>query len=226
MSAPTTRDDPANRAAEFRGLLQRIHAHGLRALIDFVPNHVARSHRSTVRPELSFGVADDRSKFFAPENNFFHLAGQPLQLPTVRDGRPISPTCQVLGTCDGRFEPEREHARVTGNNVTSASPSLHDWYETVKLNYGFDFTTGARAFPHAEAPDLPIPDTWWKMDRVLAHWQGTGVDGFRCDMAHLIPLEFWRWAISRARVRSPDVFFVAEAYDNDPRRFPAGRPGM
>ncbi len=172
--------DPRARLGEFSALLERVHAAGMRAIIDFVPNHVARSYRSTVRPDLDFGVRDDRAKFFDPRNNFFWL---------------------------------QQH-RATGNNVVSWPPGLHDWYETAKLNYGYDFTTGAREY-------APIPDTWWKMDAVLAHWQQLGVDGFRCDMAHMVPPEFWAWAIARARERS-GVFFLGEAYDDDPMKVGSG----
>jgi glycosidase len=223
---PDYADDPARRLDEFRALLGRIHAAGLKAVIDFVPNHVARSHQSVVKPALSFGAKDDRTRFFAPANNFFYLDGKgPLRLPTVKDGRVISPTCQVVGGCDGLFEGERDHGKVTGNNVVSWTPGEGDWYETVKLNYGFDFTKGRHGpkhFPTAAQPDLPIPDTWLKMDAVLAHWQELGVDGFRCDMAHWVPMEFWRWAIQRARQRQPAAFFVAEAYDNDPNKLTDG----
>lgn len=111
---------------------------------------------------------------------------------------------------------------MTGNNAVTWSPGLWDWYETVKLNYGYDFTTGAREYPHASAPGKPIPDTWQKMDHVLAHWQQLGVDGFRCDMAHMVPPEFWAWAVARARARQPGVLFLAEAYDNDPMKVGTG----
>jgi glycosidase len=111
---------------------------------------------------------------------------------------------------------------VTGNNACTWSPGQNDWYETVKLNYGYDFTTGKRAYPNAGAPNLPTPDTWTKMDAVLAHWQSLGVDGFRCDMAHMVPPEFWAWAISRARQRHPGVYFIAEAYNNDPMKVEGG----
>ena len=116
--------------------------------------------------------------------------------------------------------------RVTGNNAATWSPSLNDWYETAKLNYGYDFTTGARAFPHAANPAAPLPGTWLKMDAVLAHWQGLGVDGFRCDMAHMVPPEFWAWAIARAHARQPDACFFAEAYENDPMKVEAADPAL
>lgn len=211
---PDYADDPARRLEEFRALLARIHRHGLRALIDLVPNHVARSHASDIRPELAFGKTDDHSKFFDPANNFFYLTGTPpLRLPTQPgDGR------------DGLFDGEREFGRVTGNNAVTWTPGLGDWYETVKLNYGYDFTKGTRFFPNATAPDLPIPDTWAKIDAIIAYWQEMGVDGFRCDMSHMIPPEFWKWAIHRARERQPEVFFVAEAYNNDPAKVPSGDP--
>ncbi len=217
--------EPARRMDEFRALLDRTHAHGLRVIIDFVPNHVARSHRSKL---ISFGEHDDRGRFFSPDNNFFWLqrdspgGGPPLRLPTVVDGRAASPTCRVLGTCDGFFPAESETARVTGNNAATWAPSEHDWYETVKLNYGYDFTTGARAFPRAENPGAPVPDTWLKMNAVLARWQSLGVDGFRCDMAHMVPVEFWAWAIARARERDPKAIFVAEAYNGDPKKVEQG----
>jgi glycosidase len=228
---PDYANDPAHRLDEFKALLDRIHAHGLKAIIDLVGNHVARSYASTIRPELSFGVKDDPSKFFDPDNNFFYLrpsdpgGGPPLKLPTCKDGQPISPTCKILGACTGLYAPEKIHGRVTGNNVDSWAPNINDWYETVKLNYGVDFThPDNRQFPSAGHPDLPIPDTWKKMDAIIAYWQAMGVDGFRCDMSHMIPPEFWAWAIARARARRPDVWFMGEAYNNDPAKLPTADP--
>ena len=217
--------DPAKRMDEFRALLDRAHALGLRVIIDFVANHVARSHRSRL---VAFGENDDRTKFFTPQNNFFWLqpdspgGGPPLRLPTIVNGEPASPTCRALGTCDGFFSEEKNAARVTGNNAATWTPSIHDWYETVKLNYGYDFTTGAREFPHSGNPGAPLPDMWRKMDVVLARWQALGVDGFRCDMAHMVPVEFWAWAIARSRARDAAAFFIAEAYDNDPMKVERG----
>jgi glycosidase len=211
--------DPDRRLDEFKDLLGRCKGHGFKVIIDFVPNHVARSHQSDVRPGSSFGLEDDRGVFFSRDNHFFYLqphhhgGGPPLKLPT--GGRP---------GCDGRFEPETEFGRVTGNNVISWEPSIHDWYETVKLNYGHDFTTG-RDSSHLPGPDSPpdlVPKTWRTMDEVLGHWQRMGVDGFRADMAHMIPMEFWRWVVKRCRSRDPGVFFCAEAYDNDPAKLTDG----
>ncbi|CAA9233825.1 MAG: GH13_38 / GH13 [uncultured Chthoniobacterales bacterium] len=236
--SPDYAEQPEKRIEEFKALLKRVRDHGMRTLIDFVPNHVARSYASDVKPEFDFGAkgrdgaGDDTSKYFDPENNFFYLkpgaGGPPLRLPTVKDGQAISPTCKVAGQqCDGLFDPEKEHGKVTGNNKATWTPDLGDWYETVKLNYGYDFTDAAkkvREYPNALTPDKPVPDTWKKMDRVLEYWQSLGVDGFRCDMAHMEPPEFWAWAIARARERQPDVVFIAEAYDNDPAKVPGSDP--
>ncbi|MGZ4967698.1 MAG: alpha-amylase family glycosyl hydrolase, partial [Chthoniobacterales bacterium] len=173
---PDYAERPEHRLDEFKSLLDRIHRHEMKALIDIVPNHVARCYASDVKPDLDFGAHDDKSRFFAPQNNFFYLkpgnGGPPLRLP------------------GGIFPPEKEHGRVTGNNAVSWTPSPNDWYETVKLNYGFDFTApnkDVREYPTALATQKPIPDTWTKMDRVLEYWQSLGVDGFRCDMAHMEP---------------------------------------
>ncbi len=207
--------DPDRRLEEFKGLLDRCKAHGFKVIIDFVPNHVARSYGSDVRPEDSFGEGDDRSVFFDRDNHFFYLrddhsgGGPPLKLPTA--GRP---------GCDGVFEPESEFARVTGNNAVTWAPSIHDWYETVKLNYGHDFTRGRDTshLPDAGAEASEVPKTWRTMDEILGYWQAMGVNGFRADMAHMVPMEFWRWVVRRSRERDPEVFFCGEAYDNDPAK--------
>lgn len=235
--SPDYAEDPAKRLEEFKAMVGRVHKAGMKVLIDFVPNHVARSYHSTVRPDLDFGAKDDRGKFFSPDNNFFWLTpeckpagkGPPLRLPTVdAEGRPTSPTCKVARTpSDGLFAGEMDAGRVTGNNVASWEPDKGSWYETVKLNYGFDFTDPdkkGRTYPHGNHPLLPIPDTWRKMDQVIAHWQGMGVDGFRVDMAHMVPPEFWGWMIARARTRNPGTYFMAEAYDGDPAKVPGGDP--
>ena len=211
--------DPDRRLDEFRALLGRCHEHGFKVIIDFVPNHVARSYHSDVRPDLSFGEGDDRSVFFARDNHFFYLnsghhgGGPPLRLPTA--GQP---------GCDGSFAPEMDFGRVTGNNAVTWEPSIHDWYETVKLNYGHDFTTGRDTshLPGPQTAPAEVPRTWRTMDEILRHWQDMGVDGFRADMAHLIPIEFWSWAVTQCRARNPHVFFCAEAYDNDPAKLTDG----
>ncbi len=226
---PDYATDPARRMEEFQSLLDRAQALGLRVIIDFVANHVARSHHSEI---VNFGAHDDPSQFFSPQNNFFWLqpdspgGGPPLHLPTVVNGERVSPTCRTLGAGDGFFSGEMTRGRVTGNNAATWSPSIFDWYETVKLNFGYDFTTGARAFPHAANPSATIPDTWLKMDAALAYWQALGVDGFRCDMAHMLPPEFWAWAIARARARQAHVTFIAEAYENDPMKVEHADPAQ
>jgi glycosidase len=206
---------PARRMEEFKALLARCEAEGLKVLIDFVPNHVARSYASDIRPDLSFGEGDRRGEFFQRDNSFFYLQQGERGL--------VLPTADMPG-CDGIFLPEKEQARVTGNNVVSARPALGDWYETVKLNYGHDFTTGRDTshLPDEDAASADVPKTWRIMDEVLAYWQALGVDGFRCDMAHMVPMEFWKWAVKRCRDRDPAVFFCAEAYDNDPAKLTEG----
>jgi len=211
--------DPDRRLDEFRQLLERCHQHGFRVLIDFVPNHVARSYHSDVRPELSFGTEDDPSVFFDRDNHFYYLpvqasgGGPPLRLP----GEDGQSGVRV-------YAPEAKYGRVTGNNAITWTPSVHDWYETVKLNYGHDFSTGRDTshLPPAHAPVEEVPHTWRTMDAILAYWQAMGVDGFRCDMAHMIPMEFWRWVVRRCRARNAAVYFFAEAYDNDPAKLSHG----
>ncbi len=208
---PDYAKDPAARIDEFEALVTRIHAAGLKVLIDFVPNHVGRSYSSAIRPDLNFGVGDDQTQFFSPANCFFYLVdppGQQLRLSHPAHWQPAGVTF------DGRFEPEDggpgRVPKATGNawkDGSTSQPSENDWYEAVKLNYGFNY--------HDETGHYsPPPRTWLLMDEVLTFWQSKGVDGFRCDMAQLVPREAWSYLIRRARQpdRDPSVFFLAEAY--------------
>jgi glycosidase len=200
--------EPRNRLAEFRALVARMHDARLRVLIDLVPNHVARGYGSVVHPERDFGRDDDRTKFFDPGNDFFYLVQPPGQALSLE--RPLH--WQPEGVdFEPRYAPEDGSAgrvpKVTGNRVAAPAPSATDWYETILVNWGHDFTTGRTAFD-------PIPSAWTKFDDIVAYWQGLGVDGFRADFAHWIPDAAWRFLLDRARARNPRTMFVAEAYDN------------
>jgi glycosidase len=229
--------DPAKRIEEFKALLARAKKHNLKIFMDFVPNHVARSHTSVVHPERDFGKDDKGTEFFSSDD-FYYLKsgseGPPLRLATFdpKKKEPLTPTTKVIWEdqnnrfpglkekIDGLFPPETKRARVTGDNQNTWLPSQDCWYETIKFNYGYDFTQGAkgkRQHPTVQQPDIPVPNLWEKMDAVLAYWQEMGVDGFRCDVAHIVPSEFWHWALARARERNPKTFFYAECYEGDVR---------
>ncbi|HEX8322972.1 MAG TPA: alpha-amylase family glycosyl hydrolase [Tepidisphaeraceae bacterium] len=198
--------EPANRLAEFDALVRRVHEAGMKAMIDFVPNHVARGYGSVVRPDLNFGVGDDTSVFFSPANHFYYLVdrpGRPLRLSRPAHWNPPGVTF------DGLYPPEdgtaKRPVKVTGNNCAETDPGPDPWYETVKLNFGYDFVN------HTGHYD-PRPRLWNLMDEILAYWQGRGVDGFRCDFAHYVPPEAWRFLLERAKGRDAQAYFIAEAY--------------
>ena len=203
---PDYAQDPAQRMAEFEQLIQRVRQAGLVPLLDFVPNHVARGYHSVVYPDRDFGSGDDRTKFFARDNHFFYLVTPPGQKLTLARPMHWNPSGVVF---DSEFAAEDgspgRPPRASGNNVTSARPSVYDWYETVKLNYGYNFVdrTG-----HYE----PRPRTWDLMDQILAFWQAKGIAGFRCDFAHYVPGEAWAYLIRQARQRDAAAYFFAEAY--------------
>lgn len=187
--------DVANRMKEFEALVARTHNAGMKVLIDFVPNHVARQYHSDVKPTgiEDLGEGDDTTMRFAPDNNFYYIPRQQF-----------APHDVFLG--EGANAYREFPARATGNDCFTAFPGKNDWYETVKLNYGVDYGDGSRHFS-------PIPDTWMKMLHILRFWCSKGIDGFRCDMAHMVPVEFWKWAIPMVKDRYPRTLFIAEIYD-------------
>ncbi|WP_181305606.1 alpha-amylase family glycosyl hydrolase [Rufibacter sp. XAAS-G3-1] len=196
--------DVRKRMAEFEALVQRTHANGLKVIVDFVPNHVARKYSSDAKPAgvEDFGAKDDHTVAFKPNNNFYYLPGQELQVPAANN--PLGAALKGPQE-NGRFS--ENPAKASGNDVFSASPSVDDWFETVKLNYGVDIQNNrTKHF-------APIPDTWHKMRDILLYWAGKGADGFRCDMAEMVPVEFWAWVIPQVKAQHPDLKFIAEIYN-------------
>ncbi len=195
---PFLADKPADRMTEFAAMLDRVHKADLKLVLDFVPNHLARAYYSDQKPAgvVDFGQNDIKDLSFSPTNNFYYLPGTQFTVPTG-----VNPPVQVT-------VPYIEiPAKVSGNNVFSAQPSINDWYETVKLNYGVDLQHGNKTYFD------PIPDTWLKMTDVLLYWTKKGVDGFRCDMAEMVPVEFWAYAIPKVKALNPDAVFIAEIYN-------------
>lgn len=183
-----------HRMKEFENLVNRTHKAGLKMIIDFVPNHVARQYHSDRKPEgvEDLGARDNKGKGFDPQNNFYYIPGEPLHLDNL----------QVLPK-----DYQESPAKATGNDVFSAWPGQNDWYETIKLNYGVDYCNGrCGCFD-------PIPDTWKKMLDILCFWAAKGIDGFRCDMAEMVPVEFWGWVIPQVKKLHPSIVFIAEVYN-------------
>lgn len=196
--------DVTNRMAEFEAMVKRTHANGLRVIIDFVPNHVARSYHSNAKPDgvSDFGADDDTTKAFDPQNDFYYIPGQPFVVPLGYNpgGDEFQHPLK-----DGRYD--EMPARATGNDVFSAAPSINDWFETVKLNYGVDYLDQRKAYFD------PLPSVWNKMYHILHYWASKGIDGFRCDMVEHVPMEFWGWVIGNLKKDFPELVFIGEAYN-------------
>ena len=188
---PDLAEDVARRMEEFRALVRRTHEAGLKVIIDFVPNHVAREYRSICKPQgvRDLGQDDDTSKHFDPQNNFYYCPGASLE-----------PAFDLE-------DYEERPARCTGNDCFHPHPGVNDWYETVKLNYGVDYTGGGSH--HFD----PIPSTWTKMVDILLFWAAEGVDGFRCDMAEMVPTAFWSYASQRLKAAHPEAILIGEVYN-------------
>lgn len=188
---PDLAEDVQNRMQEFDELIKRTHKAGLKAVIDFVPNHVAREYKSVMKPAgvVDLGENDHPEWAFSPLNNFYYLPNEKFS-PLFDKG-----------------DYQEYPAKVTGNDCFTASPSKNDWYETVKLNYGVYYQGGM------EKQFDSIPNTWHQMLQILLYWAEKGVDGFRCDMAEMVPVEFWHWVIPQVKKANPHLLFIAEIYN-------------
>ena len=127
---PYLADSEDERIEEFKQLVSRTHAAGMKVLIDFVPNHVS--------PDYSDSHGGIRT----------------------------------LGCCD------------------------YDWTDTEKIDYG------QRA-------------NWDALAAILDYWCSLGVDGFRCDMVELVPVDFFHFLTGRIRQSWPDTIFIGEVYNTE-----------
>ena len=193
---PDLAENVDQRMQEFEALIERTHQAGLKVIVDFVPNHVARQYHSICKPEgvKDLGEGDNPQIGFTPENNFYYCPGQRF--------------APYLDLYHGEAEPYvEEPAKATGNDCFHNAPGMNDWYETVKLNYGVDYYAGR--IGHFN----PIPDTWDKMTEILLFWAAKGVAGFRCDMAEMVPAAFWHWTTDKVKYRYPECVFIGEVYN-------------
>ena len=193
---PDLAEDVDNRMAEFEALVSRARKARLGVIIDFVPNHVARQYASLCKPKgvKDLGADDNCDHGFDPQNNFYYCPGCSFE--------------PYLDLYAGTAEPYHEEpAKATGNDHFDNKPGQNDWYETVKLNYGVDYYAGGVGHFN------PVPDTWFKMRDILLFWASKGIQGVRCDMAEMVPVEFWRWAIAEVRRQYPDYLFIGEVYN-------------
>lgn len=186
-----------HRMIEFEALVERIHQAGLGVFIDFVPNHLAREYRSVAKPEgiQDFGENDNVQLAFHPQNNFYYLPE-----------RSFFPPFRAESIYQSTSYYSEEPAKATGNDCFSAMPSLNDWFETVKLNYGIDYLNDRQTYFD------PVPGTWQRMLEVLTFWAAKGIDGFRVDMAEMVPVPFWEWVVSRLKKEHPHLIMIAEIY--------------
>ena len=190
--------NPKKRIQEFESMMGRVHKNGMKVIMDFVPNHVARYYHSDMKPTTikDFGEDDDVKKSFAPYNNFYYLPNTQFKIPAGV----VSPVPVDVAYLE-------KPAKVSGNDVFSPTPTIDDWFETVKLNYGVDVQHGRKTYFE------PVPPTWIKMVGILKYWASKGMDGFRCDMAEMVPVEFWKYATEEVRIDYPNVIFIAEIYN-------------
>jgi glycosidase len=222
---PDLATDPTRRLEEFKALINRTHDHDMKVMIDIVPNHVARAYHSISRPENDFGADDDTRAAYRRDNNFYYIVGESFQVP--QGEVPLNGEKHPLA--DGSFG--EMPAKWTGNGSRLAQPNPNDWYETVKINYGIrpdgshDFPSlpeslrGAAFQQHAQFwADQDVPDSWIKFRDIALYWLDFGVDGFRFDMAGMVPVEFWSYLNASIKMKNPDAFCLAEIYNRDQYR--------
>lgn len=219
--------DPEKRLDEFEELIDRTHKNGMKVIIDIVPNHVARKYEGKSNPEgvKDFGKDDDNTMEYNRNNNFYYVVGENFKVPVWAEGyQPLGGENHIMA--DGKFE--EIPAKWTGNGSRLAQPQYNDWYETVKINYGirpdgnkdfeelpdgFDKEDFQKHFEFWEGKD--VPDSWVKFRDIALYWLEKGVDGFRYDMAEMVPVEFWSFMNSSIKMKRPDAFLLAEVYNPD-----------
>lgn len=216
--------NPAKRLDEFEALIARTHQNSLQLIIDIVPNHIARKYEGKTNPigVKDFGANDNSDVEYNRDNNFYYIPGQAFQVPVTENYKPLNGEKNPL--IDGKFD--ENPAKWTGNGSRLAQPDSNDWYETVKINYGVR-PDGSKDFPELPADfdsksnqehfeywkNKDVPNSWIKFRDIALYWIDKGVDGFRYDMAEMVPYEFWSYMNSAIKMKNPNAFLLAEVYN-------------
>ena len=87
-----------------------------------------------------------------------------------------------------------EHPEWMFKKNGAFSGKVGDWWDVTDLDYS-----------HKEL--------WHELISTLCHWAKLGVDGFRCDVASMVPLEFWLEARKELKKINPDFILLAESID-------------
>lgn len=214
--------NPAHRLQEFEALIARTHKVGLKVIIDIVPNHIARKYEGKNNPVgiRDFGADDDTTVEYKRDNNFYYIPNTHFEVPDT--DQPLNGEKNLL--INNKFE--EFPAKWTGNGSRLAKPDRDDWYETVKVNYGIR-PDGSKDFPelpvgfdtksyqehYAFWKGKDVPDSWDKFKDIALYWTAKEVDGFRFDMAEMVPYEFWSYMNSAIKMKNPDAFLLAEVYN-------------
>ena len=221
---PDLATNPAKRLEEFEALIARSHKNGLKVIIDIVPNHIARNYKSLSKPKgvRDFGADDNTSVEYDRNNNFYYISGKAFEVPTSDSYKPLNGEKNPL--IDGKFT--EFPAKWTGNGSRQAKPDINDWYETVKVNYGIKpdgskdflelpagYDTKSYKEHYAYWKDKDVPSSWKKFRDIALYWSAKGVDGFRYDMAEMVPYEFWSYMNSAIKTKNPKAFIIAEVYN-------------
>lgn len=222
---PDLAENPENRLAEFKALITRSHDADLKVIIDIVPNHIARNYQGLTNPEgvEDFGATDDKTLVYHVNNNFYYNPGASFKVPVFEGGyKPLGGENHPLS--DNQFD--ENPAKWTGNGSRLSQPNMGDWYETVKINYGIspdgkkDFEALPDGFENEDCikhfefwKDKTVPSSWVKFRDIALYWIEMGVDGFRYDMAEMVPVEFWSFMNSAIKTRNPNAFLLAEVYN-------------
>ena len=222
---PDLAENVENRLEEFQALIERTHQASLKVIIDIVPNHVARNYISLSKPKgvKDFGEEDDNSVVYHVNNNFYYNPNESFKVPIWKHGySPLGDERHPLE--DGKFL--EKPSKWTGNGSRKSQPDMNDWYETVKVNYGIspegkkDFDELPEGFENEDFQkhfefwqDKVVPNSWIKFRDIALYWIEKGVDGFRYDMAEMVPVEFWSFMNSAIKMKNPDAFLLAEVYN-------------
>ncbi|MZP29388.1 hypothetical protein GTO91_06680 [Heliobacterium undosum] len=106
-------------------------------------------------------------------------------------------------------------------------PPSSDWWDTADLNYGIPVEGKPNARRLVYDNDENRRAMWAFMAGVLEYWvREFDIDGYRCDFAHWVPLDFWREAIPRVKAIKAEVVFIAEAYERMADLLSAGFDGI
>lgn len=167
------------------------------------------------------GLWDSRGPIIVTSEEGFNLKNVKNRVPSmmaIRDHTNVHPDLGSNAELLKLIKVLHKHQfKVIVDYIPNHTSLSHPWIDAKSDYYKYDNGNLIKEFS-GDVAKLNYDNTELRdeMEKILVSIAEMGINGVRCDMAHLVPLDFWESLISKVKNVNSEFEFIAEAYPIDP----------